>query len=102
VQADSYGKGSLWWVFRELNERATLADNGRQSDLRKAFGKLESEFAEEIPKVMHQAIALMNLNQDDQAASVLDSFSQRCVDRALDEAVRLRNTMSALRNSSRQ
>jgi hypothetical protein len=95
VDADTFGPESLWWIFRDLHDRASSGMEDRTPEIRALFDALEQDFERGLPEVIEQAVALRRAGQADEAAAVLDAYSEDCLDRAVQAAQELRDTIGA-------
>jgi secernin len=87
---DTFSPDSYWWRFRQLNDRvkgdAARSIPGcyqeRNPLVRARFDALEQIFSEQVPGVVKRAVEVSE--QDPQAAaSLLDAFSEACVQQVL-------------------
>ncbi len=95
VTPDSFAPESYWWQFRDLSNLTAAARKNRGPVVRDAFDELEMEFAAMLPSVLEEAGALKRAGRADEAASVLDTFTAECVERAMKSAGQLREQFAA-------
>lgn len=87
---DGFDARSYWWRFRDLLERAKgdgpaapeFARN--QPVLREAFDVLEHRWADRLPAVESQAVALRAQGRDEEMRALLRGFTEDCVAEALE------------------
>ncbi|MHC4129810.1 MAG: DUF3471 domain-containing protein, partial [Planctomycetota bacterium] len=95
VEADTFDPDSLWWIFRDLHDRASGGMEDRTPEVRAVFDALEKDFEQGLPDVIERAVALRRANQADDAAAVLDAYSAACLDRAIAAARELSAAIGA-------
>ncbi len=89
--ADAPADGSYWWTFQRLldavkGDALGTAFADRQAQVRDSFDPLETAWRAELDDVLEQAAALPSA---DRRAELLESWTRRCVERALATAHRL-------------
>lgn len=92
---DSFAEGSFWWLFRDLCDKVNSDEASRLPALRAEFDALERDFAAGVPDVVRRATELRKTGKMDEAAKVLDAYSESCVSRVLEKVRALRAKYSA-------
>ncbi|MDH4196028.1 MAG: C69 family dipeptidase [Candidatus Aminicenantes bacterium] len=92
---DGFAENSFWWLFRDLCDRINADEATRLPIARAEFDALEKDFAAGVPDVMNRASELRRAGRVDEAAAVLDAYSESCVGRVLEKARKLRGEFSA-------
>jgi secernin len=95
AKKDEFSENSFWWLFRDLCDKINVDSASRKPEVRLAFDALEKEFAAGIADVVKQAVALRKSRRLEEAARVLDAYSEKCVAGVL-EKVREFRTKFAL------
>jgi secernin len=95
VEADTYDADSLWWIFRDLHDRALGGMADRTPEVRAVFDALEQDFERGVSDVIERAVSLRRAGKPDDAAAVLDAYSAACLDRAITAANELRAAFGA-------
>jgi len=98
AEEDSFSPRSYWWLLRDLLDKTKGAPIGskvgywetRNPIVRAKFDPLEKEFEAQVPNVVHEAVRLRKEGKEDEAAKILDAYTQHCVDRVAGEVNRLR------------
>jgi secernin len=83
---DEFSESSFWWLFRDLCDKINADSASRKPEVRTAFDALEKEFAAGIPEVVKQAVAFRKSGRAEEAAQILDAYSEKCVARTLEKA----------------
>lgn len=94
ARRDSFAEGSFWWQFRDLCDKINMDEASRLPAARAAFDALEKDFAAAVPGIVGRAAALRRQGRAEEAAAVLDAYSESCAARALETARRLRHEFS--------
>jgi secernin len=100
VEADAFDPDSLWWIFRDLHDRASGGMEDRTPQVRAVFDALEKDFEQGLPDVIERAVSLRRAGQSDDAAAVLDAYSAACLDRAMAAARELSAAFGAQSTAS--
>jgi secernin len=95
VEPDTFDAASLWWIFRDLHERASAGMTDRTPDVRAVFDALEKDFEAGLPGLIERAVALRADGRADEAAAVLDAYSAACLDRVVAAANELRTAFGS-------
>ena len=92
---DTFAETSFWWLFRDLCDRINVDEAKRLPAARVAFDALEKDFAAGLQDVVKRAAALRQTGQVEEAAAILDAYSESCVARVLDKVRTLRGEFPA-------
>jgi len=92
---DGFAENSFWWLFRDLCDKINADESSRLPAARAEFDALERDFAAGVPDVVNRADGLRKAGKADEAAKILDAFTERCVGKALEKARELRARYSA-------
>ncbi|MBI3988728.1 MAG: C69 family dipeptidase [candidate division NC10 bacterium] len=99
AQKDAFASDSYWWLFRDLLDRIKGDEigttfNQRQPMVRAAFDRLEEKWAAEAWKVERQAVDLKRAGRSAEATRVLNAFTQKCLEEALETINTLRRSLT--------
>jgi secernin len=95
ARRDSFSEKSFWWLFRDLCDKINADEASRLPAARAEFDALEKDFAAEVPALVSRAAGLRKAGRIEEAAKVLDAFSESCVNRVLERAQELRSQFAA-------
>ncbi|MDC0937078.1 hypothetical protein OAS39_12400 [Pirellulales bacterium] len=93
AKRDKFSAKSYWWLFRDLLDKIKGDETGsefstRQPVARAAFNRLEKEWIAQSKRVEQESITRDN-------TAILDDFTQKCVDEAVQTVNRLRESMKS-------
>ncbi len=91
---DSFAENSFWWLFRDLCDKINADEASRLPVARAEFDALEKEFAAGVPDVVNRAVGLRKAGRADEAAKLLDAYSESCVAKVLEKVRNLRGEFS--------
>ncbi len=99
AKPDEFSPDSYWWLFRDLLDRIKgdeigTAFNRRQPLVRAAFDRLEEKWAAEAWKVERQAVDLKQAGRSAEATRVLNAFTKKCLEEALETIETLRRALT--------
>ncbi len=89
VEADTSAPNSLWWIFRDLHDKASGGMEDRTPKVRAVFDALEQDFEQGLPDIIKQAVLMRRAGRTNEAAAVLDAYSAACLERAIAAAKEL-------------
>ncbi len=92
---DGFAENSFWWLFRDLCDRVNADESSRLPAARAEFDALERDFAAGVPDIVNRAAGLRKAGKADEAAKILDAYTERCVGKALEKVRELRARYSA-------
>lgn len=95
AERDAFASSSYWWLFRDLCDKTNINWDKRNPIVRAEFDRLEQEFAAKVPDVTRKALALRKKDKEDEAARILDKFSEGCVEKAVTKVNELRKRFEA-------
>jgi hypothetical protein len=90
VQADAFSENSLWWLFRDLADLANLDWDNRKAIIRSEFDKLEDEFINQVSALSQKATHLLNHGDTEEAAQLLSTYTNDCVEKVIQKLEELR------------
>lgn len=95
---DEFSTDSYWWRFKRLLEVAKGDEHGRnftenQRTVRRRFDALETEFRAEADSIESEARELIRNDRRDEAAELLSSFTEDCVESVLTVTDELSDTL---------
>jgi dipeptidase len=91
---DKFSDKSYWWLFRDLADKVRADPKTRGPIVREAFDALEKEFQSKLGQVVKAAAQLRKSGRRNEAAAILDAYSNDCVKRVLIQVKTLRNRFS--------
>ncbi len=93
---DAFAESSFWWLFRDLCDKVNADEGSRLPAVRAEFDSLERDFAAGVPDIVDRAAGLRKTGRVDEAAAILDAYSESCVNKALEKVRELRTRYSAV------
>ena len=90
AEKDTFSDNSYWWLFKDLRDKVNIDWAQRNPIVREAFDALEEEFAAGISDVIQQAVKFREAGKTQEAANVLDEYTELCVTQAVEKVNELR------------